>query len=146
MRAVLLIVAFAALFVICQGGGFNKCNVANCAMCQDVRTKCRYCADGYVAQGRKNCVKNSAYNCPAAAGPNCVSCSPPSPGNVAGCQKDWNATWGCTQCEKAYTLTKSTTPLPSGTKKKCGSKYVRTCGPQGGNSVLLGRVTAVEEN
>jgi hypothetical protein len=127
MRAVLFIMAFAALIAICQGGGWKKCNVANCAKCQDSKKKCKFCAEGYVASGKRSCVPNSAYNCPAAAGPNCVSCSPASPGGGNLCTKNWNATWGCTLCAQGYQWAASTTPFPSGTGKQCGKTSVLTC-------------------
>jgi hypothetical protein len=129
MRAILFIVAMAALISICQSAGTCSASTAKtCAYCQDVNTRCGYCKQGYQCLGSKAsncyCSANSAYACPSAAGPNCLSCSPPCPGISAGCQKNWNPQWGCTKCAPGYIPTSSSVPLPG---TKCEFNYVVTC-------------------
>ena len=129
MRVILLIVALAALIATPAFAGKWKCNVANCAYCQGSKKKCKYCADGYKPSGKKSCVQDSAYNCPATAAPNCLSCSPASPGSgLLACQT-WNPAAGCTVCAKGYSFANvGVNALPSNISNGCNNRrYMMTC-------------------
>jgi hypothetical protein len=104
---------------------------------QDVKSNCAYCANGYKCNKNKTCSQSSAYKCPAAAGPNCLSCSPTCSGvgsMVASCMTSWQAQWGCSLCAKNYVNVASTTPIPPGSNSYninkgnvCGVTNVMTC-------------------
>ena len=128
MRVILLIVALAALIATPAFAGGWKCNVANCAYCQDSKKKCKYCANGYKPAGKKSCVQDSAFNCPAAAAPNCVSCSPASPGSGIFYCDNWNPAAGCSKCAAGYKMgTGEYTGVDNDDCSVNNSKYLSVC-------------------
>ncbi len=139
MRFILLFVVAMAAISICQGAtaGTGTCSASLskvCAGCQDINTRCAYCRSGYQCMGSKAnncyCSANAAWNCPAAAGPNCLSCSPacPGTGGAMKCQS-WTAQMGCVLCAAGYKPKQSSTPLAA---KTCGWANVTTCVPLNG--------------
>ena len=154
MRRALFLAALFALLVASHGSCCNnyscgqcsrhlrqKCDVQNCAVCQDSRNKCAICSNGYKSQGTRKCEPcasqgTGSCECPAAVGPNCLSCSEAGPGAPAmtNTANIWNPACGCSVCPQNYHFVNTTTPAPAGLN--CGginttktTYFVRACAP-----------------
>lgn len=130
----------ASIVSICLGssGACTASVATTCAFCQDVNSRCAWCKPGYQCLGTKaknsRCSANSAFKCPAAAGPNCISCSAPCAGTGLGmggqCVAKWQPQWGCAECATGYKNQQTQIPIPglaAGAVTACSTVNVTTC-------------------